>query len=160
MQAVLEIGDIAEEDGYIYAGTVTDPDNLGCNRSLWVAPEDAGTMTHYKAEKTAADLKARLPTERELSQIFNGLVEKGLGEFDKSKGKYWAAECDSFFLNKAVYKDFSSNGKHGIRNRDRSALVRFVRSDVRSDVHSDVPVKDTNKSQKSSLCDRFFIGST
>ena len=154
MQEVLEIGDIAEEDGYIYAGTVTDPDNPGCDRSLWVAPEDTGVMTHYKAEKTAADLKARLPTGRELSKIFNGLVEKGLGGFDKSNGEYWAAECDSFFLNKAVYKDFSSNGKHGIRNRNHSALVRLVRSDV----HSDIPVKDTNKPQKLSLCDRFFIG--
>ena len=160
MQEVLEIGDTAE-DGYIYAGTSMDTDSPGCDRSLWVAPENAGVMTHYKAERTAACLKASLPTGRELSQIFNGLAKEGLGGFDKNNGKYWAAECDSFFLNKAVYKDFSSNGKHGIRNRDRSASARFVRYDTNvkeSNVSKD---KDTSEPKKLSLCDKFFsIGST
>ena len=119
-KTALKIGDTAK-DGWIYAGISDDPKSPGYNKPLWVAPEDSGVMTHYDAKRTAVELskgnmKVRLPTLIELSQVFNFLAKKGKGGF--SQDSYWAKEYKRF--------SFITTNQKILKQKD-IASVRLIR---------------------------------
>ena len=130
----LKIGDVAK-DGWIYAGLSENPNSPGCDKPLWVAPMDSGVMDHYEAEEFVERLHKEgkpdsLPTEDELSKIFNGLVMAGYGNFQKHHkkdiGKYWTDKRSEEPSFDAVYVDLS-NGKQGVYSRSNLSSVRLVR---------------------------------
>ncbi|MFH1158645.1 MAG: hypothetical protein V1721_07180 [Pseudomonadota bacterium] len=129
----LEIGDMAK-DGCIYAGISEDPASPRYEEPLWVAPRDAGIMTWNQADTKSSKIRRAegddgigLPTKGELSQIYNNLVEKGIGGFDRS-GKhptsdYWAADPTGYYT--AAYLRMS-DGKQKSFTRNHRCSVRYV----------------------------------
>jgi hypothetical protein len=129
---VLKVGDVADEDGWIYAGNSPDT-----HKPMYVAPADAGAMNWLDAQKAAMAIRqqgttdTRLPSNRELKQLFNKKAAIGgfhEGDYDL-KSWYWSAEAPTIGMeDEAEAWCFTGDGDHRFVNEKNKLSVRFVRS--------------------------------
>ena len=131
-QKALKIGDIVKEGenkGWIYAGLSEDVESPGYNKPLFVAPEITGVMTCFKASEVISDLrkkegKDRLPTNGELTQIFETFAKKNIRNFGRED--YWAVEYYNPFNHVVPYQRFSHD-KTDINGKGLLKVVQLVR---------------------------------
>ncbi|MBU6474983.1 MAG: hypothetical protein KGL10_06320 [Alphaproteobacteria bacterium] len=112
-------------DDWIYIGPSVDT-----GRPLYVAPKDSGIMSWRKGNKIAAELRrkgqfgARLPSERELEQIFNNRAKiTGLNE--NWHTEHWSSTNDGFGL--CARTKCLTDGKGGPVGKGAYLSVRLVR---------------------------------
>ncbi len=118
---------IENRDSWICIGQSVDT-----HKPLYVAPENSGLMPWKQAVSLAAELRAsgetgvRLPTERELEQIFNS--KAAVPDLVKSEQRHshWSS-TSSHFGTCAKAKNLK-DGSGGPVGKGASLLVRLVRS--------------------------------
>ncbi len=101
-------------------------------KPLYVAPEDAGTMSWRKAQKYAYGLRCkgqegvRLPTERELQQMFNNKAQIPNLNTDKWHKEHWSATSSNF--GTCAQSKCLKDGTGGAVGKGAYLSVRLVRS--------------------------------
>jgi Protein of unknown function (DUF1566) len=117
-------------DGTVYADTSPDT-----RKSLFVTPTDApGTYNWDKGKKYCETLEShghkdwRLPTDRELSGLYNNRA--AVGGFNETGSIpvdwYWSSTEHRYQLDYAWYQRFS-DGDRGVIHKETPSSVRCVR---------------------------------
>ncbi len=101
-------------------------------KPLYVAPEDSGTMSWRKAQKYAYGLRCkgqdgvRLPTERELQQMFNNRAKIPNLNTEKWHHEHWSATSSNF--GTCAQSKCLKDGTGGAVGKGAYLSVRLVRS--------------------------------
>jgi hypothetical protein len=126
---VLEVGDVMPE-GHDHAGWIYGGISKTTSKPFYIAPRDSGVMHWWAAKKFAVRSKARVPSWRELNQLYEARNEGALKDTFNTTGSiydgwYWSSSSWPHLFH--AWQQLFSDGVQEECNKERNARLRCVR---------------------------------